>query len=203
MSKISSLTDLRALYKRPKARSVKKQLSELDSFCTEYIALSPLVILATAALDGKQDASPRGGRPGFVHIKDASTLLIPDWPGNNRLDTMENIVETGRIGLMFMIPGFDELLRVNGAAQLRTDAELLALCQEGAKHPKLVVVVSVEEAYLHCAKALMRSKLWDPASQLPRTVMPTMGKMLKIQTASSEPAETQEQMLERYKKEMY
>ena len=203
MSKITSLDALRTLYKRPKERSVKKQLTALDSFCSHYISLSPLIILSTSDIDGRQDASPRGGRPGFVQVKDAHTLLIPDWPGNNRLDTLENIVSTGRIGLMFMIPGFDEVLRVNGRAELNTDPYLLALCPEDKKQPKLVIVVGIEDAYLHCAKALMRARLWHAESLVPRTTMPTMGQMLKIQTASSEPAETREEMLERYKKEMY
>ena len=203
MTTISSIEELQALFNSPKERSIKKALTELDAFGRRFISLSPLVVLSTVSSQGKLDASPRGGGPGFVKAFDANTLLIPDWPGNNRLDSFRNIIETGHAGLLFMIPGFNELFRVNGKAVLETAPELLSECCLGEKQPKLVVVVTIEEAYLHCAKALMRSQLWDPDSQVPRDTMPTMGQMLKVQTASREPVETQEEMLERYRKELY
>jgi PPOX class probable FMN-dependent enzyme len=144
------------------------------------------------------DASPRGGEPGFVKVIDANTLLIPDSPGNNRLDTLENIVDTGRIGLLFLVPGVDEALRANGTAVLSNDDRYLDLCTTAKRRPKLVIEVKVAEAYLHCAKALMRSTLWDPASRVDRSLLPTMGEMLKDQTCSDAPAESQEEMLARY-----
>lgn len=144
------------------------------------------------------DASPRGGEPGFIKVIDERTLLIPDALGNNRLDTLENIVETGTLGLLFMIPGVDETLRVNGSARLSGDESHLQVFSQEKRPPRLVVVMQVQEAYLHCAKAMMRSKLWQASAQVPRSVLPTMGDMLKSQTGMEAPAETQEQMLARY-----
>jgi hypothetical protein len=144
------------------------------------------------------DCSPRGGEPGFVKAPDERTLLLPDAPGNNRLDSMANILATGRIGLLLMIPGVDETLRVNGRARLADEADKLAHLASAARTPKLALEVSVEEAYLHCAKALMRSKLWAAESRLERSALPTMGQMLNDQTGTAGPAETQEQMVARY-----
>lgn len=199
---IASLDALRALYGPAKTRSVRKQLSVLDAHCLRFISLSPFVVLASNGAGGMPDASPRGGVPGFVHAPDALTLLIPDASGNNRLDTLENIVETGRLGLLFMVPGVDETLRVNGAAQLSTDPALLALVAGRGPAPRMVIRVRVAEAYLHCAKALMRSKLWSPELHLPRAELPTMGQMLKDQVGGDEPVETQEQMVARYAGEL-
>jgi PPOX class probable FMN-dependent enzyme len=188
---------LRALYPPAKERAVLKQLDALDAHCTRFIALSPFVVLASTGASGAMDASPRGGEPGFVQVPDAQTLWIPDAVGNNRLDTLENIVETGRLGLLFMVPGVDETLRVNGEARLSADPALLARFG-GSRAPRLAIVVTVREAYLHCAKALMRSKLWSPERQVQRSALPTMGEMLKAQIGDPAPAETQAQMLARY-----
>jgi PPOX class probable FMN-dependent enzyme len=195
---IDSLDQLRTLYPAAKERSVKKQLPALDVHCRRFIELSPFVVLASGGSAGAMDASPRGGPPGFVKVRDDKTLLIPDAPGNNRLDTLENIIGTGKLGLFFMVPGVDETLRVNGSARLSTDAGLLGLFSEEKRQPKLVIAVTVAEAYLHCAKALMRSKLWDPTSLVERTVLPTMGEMLKSQIGLDGPAESQETMRARY-----
>ena len=195
---IDSLDALRALYPPAKERSLRKQLASLDAHCMRFVALSPFVVLASTGADGTMDASPRGGAPGFVLAPDVHTLWLPDATGNNRLDTLENIVATGRLGLLFMVPGVDETLRVNGDARLSTEPGLLARFAEASKPPRLVVEVRVREAYLHCAKALMRSKLWDPARHPPRSALPTMGEMLKDQIGDHAPAETQEQMLARY-----
>ncbi|MDD5332727.1 MAG: pyridoxamine 5'-phosphate oxidase family protein [Rhodoferax sp.] len=195
---IDTLEKLRALYAAPKERAVRKQLSALDSHCRRFIELSPFVVVASGNVTQAMDASPRGGAPGFVKALDERTLLIPDAPGNNRLDTLENILGTGKVGLLFMIPGIDETLRVNGAARLSCDEEQLQLFA-GEKHrPKLVIEVSVAEAYLHCAKALMRSGLWQASSQVKRSLLPTMGQMINSQTGIEAPAETQEEMLGRY-----
>jgi PPOX class probable FMN-dependent enzyme len=199
---IASLDTLRALYGPAKVRSVRKQLASLDAHCLRFVELSPFVVLASTGAGGMPDASPRGGAPGFVVAPDAGTLLIPDASGNNRLDTLENIVETGRLGLLFMIPGVDETLRVNGAASLSTDPALLARVSGPGPAPRTVIRVEVAEAYLHCAKALMRSKLWSPERHVARTLLPTMGQMLKDQVGGDEPLETQEQMLARYAAEL-
>jgi PPOX class probable FMN-dependent enzyme len=197
-SEVTSLAALRELYPQPAGRTVLKQLAELDSHCARFISLSPFLVLATTSADGKADASPRGGSPGFVHVKDARTLLIPDARGNNRLDSLTNIIGTGQAGLLFMIPGINETLRVNGKAVLSIDAGDLALCADDRRTPKAVIRIVVEEAYLHCAKAFMRSGLWKREHQVARSALPSMGQMISEQTGITGPAETQEEMERRY-----
>ena len=199
---IESKEALRALYPPAKERSLKKQLARLDRHCLRFIGLSPFVVLASGGAGGHCDASPRGGEPGFVKAPDDATLLIPDAPGNNRLDTLENIIATGRVGLLFLIPGVDETLRVNGKARVVDTPKLLEEFSSEKRKPKLIIEVAVEDVYLHCAKALMRSKLWSSASQVERSVLPTMGQMLNDQTGTNAPAETQAEMAERYKADL-
>ena len=199
---IQTIEQLRGLYAPAKERAVKKQLSALDVHCQRFIELSPFVVISSVGLDQMLDASPRGGAPGFVKSVNAHTLLIPDSPGNNRLDTLENIIHTGKVGLLFLIPGMDETLRVNGTACLSDDAADLALCTTEVRTPKLVIKVSVAQAYLHCAKAFMRSKLWDTQSHIERSLMPSMGEMINEQAKMITPAETQEEMLARYRAEL-
>jgi PPOX class probable FMN-dependent enzyme len=199
---ITTLDALRSLYALPRERSVKKSIPQLDAHCTRFIGLSPLLVVASSGADGTQDASPRGGEPGFVKVLDAHTLLLPDAPGNNRLDTLENLVQTGQIGLLFMVPGVDETLRVNGTAVLSTAPADLALCQDAKRLPKLVIRVTVQAAYLHCAKALMRSALWDPSRHVARSTLPSMGEMMKDQIGGDIPCETQAEMLERYARDL-
>jgi len=195
---IDTVERLRALYVLPKERAVRKQLSSLDQHCRRFIELSPFVVVASGSVALAMDASPRGGVPGFVKALDERTLLIPDAPGNNRLDTLENIIGTGRVGLFFMIPGIDETLRVNGAARLSCFEEQLRVFSGEKRRPKLVIEVTVAEAYLHCAKAFMRSGLWHASSRVSRSLLPTMGEMISSQTGIEVPAETQEEMLARY-----
>jgi uncharacterized protein len=195
---IDNLTQLRSLYAPAKERSVKKQLSELEIHCKNFIALAPLVVLSSCGSSGELDASPRGGPPGFVKVLNSHTILIPDASGNNRLDTLENIVHTGKLGLLFLVPGVDETLRVNGEARLSIRTDLLALFQGDNKPPKLVIELKVREAYLHCAKALMRSRLWDATLHVARSTMPSMGEMMRSQIGGDGPAETQEEMVARY-----
>lgn len=182
----------------PTDRAVRKQLSALDGHCRRFIALSPFVVVASASATGEMDASPRGGAPGFVRAVDGRTLLIPDAPGNNRLDTLENVVATGKVGLFFMIPGIDETLRVNGAARLSTESAHLDAFAGETRRPKVVIAVDVAEAFMHCAKAFMRSKLWDASSQVERGALPTMGKMIDSQTGTTSPDETLDEMRRRY-----
>ena len=204
---ITSLAALRTLYDPARERSVKKELPHLDVHGRRFIGLSPLVVVASGAA-GALDASPRGGAPGFVKVTDAHTLLIPDAPGNNRLDTLENIAQAGEagcpVGLLFLVPGVDETLRVNGTAWLSDDEADLALCvDERQRRPRLVIRLTVQAAYLHCAKALMRSDLWNPVHHLDRSTLPSMGEMMRDQilgqTGQEVVAETQAQMLERYR----
>jgi PPOX class probable FMN-dependent enzyme len=206
MTRVTSIAQLRTLYDPVRERSAKKEIPELDAHCQAFIVRSPLVVVATHA-----DASPRGGQPGFVKVPDAHTLLIPDAPGNNRLDTLENIASgqaddvAGQawVGLLFLVPGVDETLRVNGLASLSTDPADLALCTDERRTPKLAIRVAVRSAYLHCAKALMRSELWNPVRHLERSQLPSMAEMMRDQIAryrgETIVAETQAEMLERYR----
>lgn len=193
---------LRERYPEPGARAVAKELRALDEHCRRFIELSPFVVLATAGADGGMDASPRGGPPGFVRVVDDTTLHLPDAPGNNRLDSLTNIAETGRVGMLFLIPGVDETLRVNGTAVLRGDDEVLDAFARADRRPRAVVEVAVETAFLHCAKALMRSKLWSPESLVERSALPTMGQMINDQIGSTEPPEPQDAMVARYQRDL-
>ena len=133
----------------------------------------------------------------------SQTIIVPDWSGNNRLDTFGNVIATGRAGAIFFVPGVDEAFRVNGAAALRTDEALTSLCETNGRFPKVVLHITVREAYLHCAKAIMRAQLWAPDAKIVRSVLPTMNEMLKDQIGQAEPAEAQGQMVARHKTELY
>lgn len=200
--KISSEAQLRELYGFPSGRAAKKSLLALDPHAKNFINKSPFVVLATYNSSGKMDNSPRGGNPGFVHVLDDKHILIPDSKGNNRLDSLVNIVENGRVGLFFMLPGINETLRINGSAEIRTDQELLDRFAAEQNLPKVCLVIHVEEMFLHCAKALMRSKLWSKESQLSRDEFPTMGRMLKDQLQGPEEVESYEDMVKRYEKDL-
>ena len=195
---IPTLAALRQLYTAPQERAVKKQIAALDKHCVQFIALSPFVVLATANAQQQMDASPRGGPPGFIKVNAEGQLLIPDSPGNNRLDSLENILATGQAGLLFLIPGFDETLRVNGSAALSVAGADIALCTDERRAPKLVIKLSVQAAYLHCAKAFLRSRLWSASAQVARTTLPTAGQMISDQTGITVTAETQAEMEMRY-----
>ncbi len=195
---ITTQEALRQLYAQPAERAVKKQISALDVHCKSFIALSPFALIATSDALHNMDASPRGGAAGFIKVDALGRVLIPDFPGNNRLDSLENIIRTGKVGLLFLIPGFEETLRVNGTAVLSLDPKDIALCADERRVPKAVIKVTVEAAYLHCAKAFLRSKLWDTSSLVPRETLPTAGKMMSDQTGSAFVPETREDMLRRY-----
>jgi uncharacterized protein len=202
MAAISSEADLRALHAAPKERTLRKQLDHLDRHCRRVIELSPFVVMATADAQGRLDATPRGGEPGFVRVVDERTLLLPDRRGNNRLDSLANLTEHPEIGLLFMIPGIDESLRVNGAVELRTDPELVEPFRVGRSAPTVVLRITVREAYLHCGKAMMRSRLWSQEARVERSELPALGAMLREQTGVG-PAESQAQMVARYRNELY
>ncbi len=203
---LTTRDELRQLYGAASERASLKEMSGLDPHAQQFIALSPFVVLASSNAAGQMDASPRGGEPGFVKVIDVQTLLIPDAPGNNRLDTLENILDTGQLGLLFMLPGFDETLRVNGQATLSTEPSALQLCADARRTPELVIRVRVQAVYLHCAKAFMRAQLWDPSRHVQRHLMPTMGEMLRDQIQGTRghrvEAETQEDMMARYRQSL-
>lgn len=203
MARITSVEALRALYPPAHERAVRKQLDRLDRHCRSFIALSPIVVVSSSGADGLADVSPRGDQPGFVQVLDDNTLAIPDWPGNNRLDTLTNIIANPAVGLLFLVPGVEEVLRVNGEAELRDDADLRSAFERAGKLPRLLVLVRVREAYLHCAKALMRARLWDPASRIERSRLPSMNEMIRDQIGGDGPVEPQHEMIERYRKVLY
>ena len=178
---IRSEDQLRDLYGSPSERAVRKQMATLDKHCRTFIAHSPFLVMGTAGGDGSLDVSPKGDAPGFVAVLDERTLLLPDRPGNNRLDGLRNLVENPHVGLIFFIPGVQETLRVNGRGRITTDKALLAPLAVQGRLPRTGLVVAVEEVYLHCAKALIRSQLWDPARQVERSTRPSMGRMLADQ----------------------
>ncbi len=171
-------TELRARFATPSRLATLKQLDHLDANCRRFIALSPFLCLASARPGGLADNSPRGDAPGFVQVQDERTLLIPDRPGNNRLDSMANIVANPNVGLLFFIPGVSETLRVNGRARIVTDPKILAPFEVRGRAPKAAILVEVVEAFLHCSKALIRSRLWEPDARVDRKALPTLGRMI-------------------------
>jgi len=198
---IDHLEGLRSHYKAPTPRALAKQIPALESHSRKFISLSPFCVIATGDGSGL-DASPRGGPPGFVRVVDDNTLWLPDSPGNNRLDSMSNLLANEQIGMLFLVPGVDETLRVNGTARLRTDDECLDAMNDERRRPRVVIEVAVQWVYLHCAKALMRSKLWSDEVRVERSVLPTIGQMINDQTGNAGPAEDQATMLARYAKDL-
>jgi PPOX class probable FMN-dependent enzyme len=176
---------LRDLYGEPSGLAVVKQIDHIDPHCRHFIGLSPFLCLGSADPEGRQDVSPRGDMPGFVQVLDDRTLAIPDRPGNNRLDSLSNLQANPNVALIFLVPGVDETLRVNGLASLSTDPALLASMAVNGKAPKAAIKVAVREVFFHCGKALKRSKLWDPASQVPRTALPSLARIILEQTKST------------------
>jgi PPOX class probable FMN-dependent enzyme len=195
--------NLRDVYPAPLERAVKKQQSALDGHMRAFIAASPFLCLGTSSAAGA-DVTPRGDQPGFVQVFDDRTLLIPDWPGNNRLDTLTNVRENAAVGLLFFVPGMLETLRVNGRAEISFDPALIARWDVNGKHPRSVLRVAVDEAFMHCGKALIRSRLWAPEVQIDRSTLPTYGQMLKDQTRLPDSAEDMQRSLEDgYKNRLY
>lgn len=200
---ITTEAQLRSLYAAPAERAVRKQQTQLDVHCQQFIALSPFCVLATGGAAGSlMDASPRGGAPGFVHVHDAHTLWIPDTNGNNRLDSLTNVLHDPRIGLLFMVPGVNETLRVNGTVKLRDEHHFTQPFAAEHFTPKLVLEIHVQEAYLHCAKSLMRSKLWQAQAQVSRSVLPSMNQMIHAQLGLPPAQESQLSMEERYARQI-
>jgi PPOX class probable FMN-dependent enzyme len=161
---VSDLEALGELYRPAHDLVLRKDVGRLDEHCRAFIATSPFVLVATTASSGTADVSPRGGPPGFVQVLDEHRLAIPDLNGNNRLDTIRNVVDHGAVGLLFVIPGLGESLRVNGRAWVTTDDAVLDGFTHELRRPTAAIGVQVEEAFLHCAKAFRRSGLWDPAT---------------------------------------
>jgi len=204
MDFLSTREELRKLYKNPSDGAVRKELKALDFHCRGFIAKSPFVLIGSSDGQGNGDVTPKGDKPGFVAILDDNTIAIPDRPGNNRLDTLENILLNPAIGLIFLIPGMNETLRINGEARITADNALRERLAVEGRSPIGVIVVTVKAAYMHCAKAFMRSELWKPESWIDRSTLPTLGEILKDQLALGEPAAATDRWLdEGYKKSMW
>ncbi|POR45486.1 pyridoxamine 5'-phosphate oxidase family protein [Bosea psychrotolerans] len=187
---LTSLDDLVALYPNPIApASVAKEIDHVDANYAALIAASPFFVLATNGPDGL-DCSPRGDMPGFVRLRDAKTLLIPDRRGNNRLDSLKNILFDNRIGMLFLIPGYGETLRVNGTATLSSDPELCAGFAMAGKLPACVIVVAVESVYFQCSRAVVRADLWNLAAQRDKRSLPSAGQILRAITEKNDKVET-------------
>jgi PPOX class probable FMN-dependent enzyme len=202
MAVLKSVEQLREIYGRPQERSVAKEIAFLNEPYQAFVKASPLVILASSGADGI-DCSPKGDVPGFVHIVDARTLAIPDRPGNNRIDNLENIVSDPRVSLLFIVPGIGETLRVNGRAEISNDAALLESFAVDGKRPRTVIIVSIESAYFHCSRALVRSQLWNPAKFADRSAVPSPGAMLAAICEDFDGKDYDRALPERIKKTLY
>lgn len=205
MSIIETVDQLRELYPAPTGVVELKALTKLEKHCRNFISKSPFLVLSTGAVDGGMDASPKGDAPGFVRVVDDNTILIPDRVGNNRADSLVNIIGNPHVGLIFFIPGVGETLRINGRASLTTDADLLASFTVQGKPAKLVIEVQVDEAYLHCAKAILRSKLWQDDYKLDRKDFPTLGRMVadQIESMKIDVEEADAYIEESYRERLY
>lgn len=192
---------LDALYAQPHKLTVAKDIGVVDKHGRRFIELSPFVALATVGPNGTVDVSPRGGGPGFIRVsEDGKSLLMPDRPGNNRLDSLRNIAEgPGEVGLMFMIPGVDDIYRVHGPASLVVDEDLARTFEEFGKVPKTLLKIEVREAYLHCPKALMRADLWGDSHRVDRATLPSLSDMITDQLGVDRPKTTHAEQVESLK----
>jgi PPOX class probable FMN-dependent enzyme len=203
MDGITDASALRDFYGDIGGLAKQKELTRLDKHCRAFIALSPFLVLATGDAEGRLDASPRGDAPGFVLVLDDTTLLLPDRPGNNRVDSYGNIVANPGVGLIFFVPGIEETLRVNGRARITTDAALLAPAAAQGKVPRAGLLIAVEQAFFHCAKALKRSALWDASRHVERTSFPSLGRIIADQTAMCSTEEAEARIEDGYRNRLY
>ena len=183
--------------------AVKKVLYRLDGHCRRFIELSPFLVIATADAEGRADASPRGDPPGFVRVLDDTTLLLPDRLGNNRVDSFGNILSHPGVGIVFFVPGVEETLRVNGTAAVTTDAGLLEGSAVNGRAPKTGTIIAVQEVFFPCAKALQRSRLWDPAAQIERSAFPSLGRIIADQQKGWDAADAEAKIETAYRERLY
>src|SRR5258705_6743626 len=202
MDVIDDAEQLRTAYGPPSERAVKKQLSRLDKHCRDFIARSPFLVIASSDPSGRCDASPKGDAPGFVRVIDDETLLIPDRLGNNRVDTIGNLLSSPGVGLIFFLPGVNETLQVNGRARITTDPALLEPCTLQGKVPRSGILITAEEVYFHCGKALIRSDLWNPEKHVPRGEWPSLGRIIAEQIGT-DPVEGERMTAESYRTRLY
>ena len=201
---ISDTAGLREIIGEPAAIAATKEMPALDKHCRHFISLSPFLCLSSMNADGKADVSPRGDPPGFVKVLDERTVLIPDRKGNGRLDTMENILEQPSVAVIFFVPGIEETLRLNGKASITRDPALLEDMEVQGKTPALGIKIEIDTVYFHCAKALKRSRLWDPETRIDRADFPRYGQIIKDQRNPGGSADEIEDYIQtNYKTEMY
>jgi len=188
---------LRALYAQPGRLPAAAKADRLDGLCRRFIALSPLVCISSCDAKGQQDVSPRGDPPGFVHVLDDRTVVIPDRPGNNKLETLSNILANPNVALLFVIPGHDETLRLFGKAWISCEPRLLALSSVAEKRPKTVLVMSIELVYPHCGKSFRRAKLWEPSAYVGRAMVPSLAEIgLTMAGMKDQPAAQVDQQIQ-------
>jgi len=201
--RIRDTAALAALYGEPGETSIRKEVDSLHPVYRAIVEAAPFAVLATAGPDGL-DASPRGDAPGFVAVEDEHTLLLPDRRGNNRTDSLRNVITDPRVALLFMVPGMNETLRINGRAHVSVAPVLLERFAVDGKRPRSVLVIKIETVYFQCSRALLRSRLWDPASQPPRASLPSPGAMLSALThAAIDGAAYDRDLPERVKTSLY
>jgi uncharacterized protein len=200
---IEDVAVVREIYGEPSERAVKKQLPRLEKHSRAFIALSPFLVIASTDPSGRCDASPKGDAAGFVQVLDDQTLLIPDRLGNNRIDTISNLLECPGVGLIFFVPGLRETLRVNGTAQITRDPVLLETCAVNGKIPRSGILVTAEEVYFHCGKALIRSDLWNPQKHTASADFPSLGRIITEQIGEGSVAEAERYTAEGYRTRLY
>ncbi len=194
---------IRAHYGEPSPLSLAKEMTRLDPHSRAFIALSPFIVIASSDAEGRCDATPRGDAPGFVAVLDDHTLALPDRAGNRRVDTMLNFAENPRVGLLFLVPGVSETLRVNGRVRISLDPDLLAPMAANGKPPTSAAVVSIEEVYFQCGKALIRSDLWNADRRLPKGSFPPLGQIIADQTKAGDPEAMSRTIEESYRTRLY
>jgi len=199
---ITTVQQLEELYGSPRETSLAKEIDHLNADYAAFVKASPFILLATIGPDGT-DCSPKGDAPGFVDILDDRTLAIPDRPGNNRIDNLKNIINDGRASVLFLIPGVGETLRVNGRARISAEPDLLARFAVDGKLPKTVILLAIDSVYFHCAKSIMRSKLWDPAGHVERSSLPSAGQILKNIVNGFDGDAYDQELPERARKSLY
>lgn len=201
---VTDKTKLADIIGAPKPDVATKEMPALDTHCRHFLSLCPFLCISTADAEGNQDVSPRGDPPGFVRVLDDKTILIPDRKGNRRVDTMRNILENPNVGLILMLPGVEEVVRINGKATLTEDPTLLADSAVNGRIPAMGIIVEIDDVFFHCAKAVIRSRLWDPETPIQRAEFPTYGEIVRDQRApDGDPADINASLQNDYRTRLY
>jgi len=203
MARIETLDHLLELYGSVKEHTANKEIDQLDVHSRRILSLSPFCLIGTSDGKGHADVSPRGDRPGFVQAYDARTLLVPDRLGNNRLDSYRNILVNSSIGMLFLIPGIGEALRINGDAEIRDDEDLRERCAVDGRLPNTVMMVHIQTVFIHCPRSIIRSRLWEMDAQIKREALPPLGRILRDHSGVSLKGESDEALAERMNKMLW